>query len=115
MSLRISIPERLWLPAVDAPRDGSLVFLRDEVVRNAVPSYLRELYADLRTGDEFAPVIVHLKSIPDNEDGRRFLLQFFGQFLGIGATHQVARKKARIMAHWAARLGVQFACSEFEP
>lgn len=86
--------------------DSISVFLRDDVVRCADPNYLLNLYGQLRTGEEFSPVTVHLTSIPDDENGRRFLLQFFGQFLGVETTHTVARKKARIMAQWGARLGI---------
>lgn len=85
--------------------DSISIILRYDVVRFAQPAYLHDLYDRLRDGDEFAPVAVHLKSVPDDESGRRFLLQFFGQFLGVGATHFVARKKARIMAHWGEKLG----------
>lgn len=85
--------------------DSISVFLRDDVVRLGNPSYLRELFDNLRAGEEFAPVTAQLTSIPADEHGRRFLLQFFGQFLGLDTTHTVTRKKARIMAHWAAKLG----------
>jgi hypothetical protein len=92
--------------------DSISVFLRDDVVRYAEPSYLCSLYDHLRTAEEFSPVTVQLESIPDNENGRRFLLQFFGQFLGVGATHTVARKKARIMAHWGTKMGISVAVDD---
>ena len=89
--------------------DSISVLLRDDVVRSAKPSYLRSLYDNLRRAEEFSPVAVQLNFVPDNEDGRRFLLQFFGQFIGVGAMHTVPRKKARIMAHWGSKMGVSIA------
>ncbi len=80
--------------------------LRDDVVRYVEPSYLGTLYDNLCTGEKFSTVTVHLGSIPNNESGRWFLLQFLGRFLRVGAAHTVARKKARIVAHWGAKMGI---------
>jgi hypothetical protein len=44
-------------------------------------------------------------SVPDDERGTRFLDQFFGKALQLPATRFVAHKKARIMRHWASKLG----------
>jgi hypothetical protein len=85
--------------------DSISVFLNDNVIRAAEPAYLDDLYRTVRKSAEFEPVTIHLRSIPDDEDGKRFLRQFFGQVLGVPATHIVARKKARIMLHWGSKLG----------
>jgi len=86
--------------------DSIAVFVNDDVVRLAKQSYLNKLFKDVRGSAEFAPVIIHLTSIPDDVDGQRFLRQFFGPGIGVPTTHTVARKKARVMREWAARLRV---------
>jgi len=93
--------------------DAISVFLRDEVVAKGLDDYLRNLYVDLRHSHEFEAVTVRLRSVPDNEDGDRFLDQFLGidrKDLTTGSTAiplrtKVARKKARIMLHWAVKTG----------
>ena len=97
---------RVWTTTLNMRRDSRPLLWLGTVSDAESVAHLRALYDHLRTGEEFSPVTVHLDSVPDNEQGRRFLLQFFGQFLGVGATHTVARKKARIMAHWGGKLGV---------
>jgi len=87
--------------------DSISIFVDDNVVQFGEPSYLHELFETVHKSDEFAPVTVHLSSVPENEDSQRFLRQFFGQVLGVPPTHVVARKKARIMAHWGARFGIK--------
>ena len=85
--------------------DSISVFVNDDVVRTAKASYLYDLFETVRNSSEFQPIRVHLKSVPDDERGRRFLSQFFGQVLNVPTTHVVARKKARIMYHWGNKLG----------
>ncbi len=85
--------------------DSISIFLDDNVVRHAESAYLNDLYRTVHKSEEFEPVKIRLKFVPDHEDGKRFLRQFFGQVLGVSETHTVTRKKARIMVHWGNKLG----------
>jgi hypothetical protein len=93
--------------------DAISVFLRDEVVAKGFDDYLRNLYVDLRHSHEFEAVTVDIRSVPENEDGDRFLDQFLGierkdftaQSTEMPSQAEVARKKARIMSHWAGKIG----------
>ena len=86
--------------------DAVSVFLADEVVSDAPASYLTKLYADVRESLEFELVSVRIESVPSDTKGRNFLDRFIGV-----ATPQLPReltamkKKARIMEHWAAKIG----------
>ncbi|NQT11495.1 MAG: hypothetical protein HQ582_02020 [Planctomycetes bacterium] len=91
--------------------DAIAVFLRSRVAAGAEASYLKELFARLCQGGEFRDVTVSLGGVPRNEEGSRFLDQFLG-LVGAEAERQqfpvelqMLYKKARIMAHWAGRIG----------
>ncbi len=91
--------------------DAIAIFIASEVVTLAEPSYLRELFKTIRGSLEFAETTVAIRSIPDTDDGRRFL----DQFVGSDSPEMISKcfprdvsalwKKARIMAHWASRIG----------
>jgi len=91
--------------------DAIAAFISSGVVAQAEPSYLRDLFAGLRRSPEFREVTITVRSVPKTEEG----LRFFDQFLGFTATDAmvravplnrlVLRKKARIMAHWASKIG----------
>ena len=93
--------------------DAISVIMPSEVVANAEPTYLKDLYARLRQSDEFQKVTLRLESLPWGEDAIRFL----GQFLGLAEVEAKAQqfpvdlrmfhKKARIMAHWGDRIGAE--------
>ncbi|HTQ39204.1 MAG TPA: hypothetical protein VMJ32_09245 [Pirellulales bacterium] len=85
--------------------DSISIFLDDNIVRDGECEYLDDLYRNVRKSTEFEPVNIELRSIPNNESGKRFLRQFFGQVLGVPPKHTVTRKKARIMVHWGNKLG----------
>ncbi len=93
--------------------DAITVFLASEVVAEAEPSYLNELFAKLRRSDEFRDATLSLEHVPRNEEGGRFLDQFLGLVEGAVEIQrfpvdlQVLYKKARIMAHWAGRIGAK--------
>ncbi|MHB1035475.1 MAG: hypothetical protein ACYC35_12135 [Pirellulales bacterium] len=82
------------------------VFIADEVMANAKPAYLAALFRDLRASDEFALVAISVVTIPHGEAGAAFFEQFLGACRP-ALPHRVetTRKKARIMTHWAAKLG----------
>ncbi|MCA9233859.1 MAG: hypothetical protein KDA44_00210 [Planctomycetales bacterium] len=85
--------------------DTISVFLADAVVASSTPRQLEELLLDLRGSPEFEPVVIRLDKIPDDEAGRRFMQQFFGRNPSQPLHLSVTRKKARIMRHWAERIG----------
>ena len=82
------------------------VFVSDAVMSSAEPSYLRELYCALARSDEFEEVGVRLVSVPSHSAGRAWLDQFVGRDIpGFPYDMAATRKKARIMAHWAMKIG----------
>jgi hypothetical protein len=92
--------------------DSISVFVDDAVLRSAKPSYLDDLYKSLRLSPEFHPMTIRIWSVPEDERGERFLQQFFGRSVALPFTQVGVRKKARILAHWAAKLGARVECRE---
>lgn len=88
--------------------DSISVFIDDAVLSNGRPDYLNQLFVRLRASTEFKPTRIKVTDVPATEEGDRFLTQFFGKVLAAPITQVVAYKKARIMEHWAAKLGVDF-------
>ena len=102
---------RSWANSSSSVADAIGVVIANEVVAQAQPSYLGGLYARRRCSDEFSEVTVSIRNVPEDQDGAKFLDQFLG-LTDAGAmprtrslTLRVLRKKARIMAHWATRIG----------
>ena len=97
--------------------DAISVFIRDEVVSEGLDEYLRNLYDDLRHSHEFEVVTFDISTLPNSADGDRFLDQFMGidanelahRMIATPLRTRLARKKARIMAHWAEKIGVAVA------
>ena len=97
--------------------DSISVFLRDEVVLSATADYLNQLYAQFRHSQEFEEVTVHIASVPGTDQGKRFGKQFLGNMAGspedtlrnYPLETQIMRKKARIMVHWARKIGAKVA------
>ena len=65
---------------------------------------------------EFKPTRIEVLDVPATDSGEKFVDQFLGIPLP-GQTRRVSRfsvwvpyKKARIMKHWAARVGAQLKC-----
>jgi hypothetical protein len=85
--------------------DAISVILPDRVVQGAAPEYLKDLYAKLLKIDEFEPVLVHIDFIRANPSGEEFCDRFLGGQRLLPAIFEVMRKKARIMQHWAEKLG----------
>lgn len=92
------------------------VFVEEHVVR-APENYLRHLYARLRRSPEFAVRDVEIVSVPRSQAGAGFLDQFLGVTPGEFQAQRPMRisvmfKKARIMKHWADRIGADVTISE---
>jgi len=82
------------------------VFVSDSVISNADPNYLAGLWNSLKTGEEFEIQSVTINSVPDDSSGEDFLVQFVGAKDANFPVHMRAmRKKARIMHHWANKIG----------
>ena len=83
------------------------VFISDGVLSTAEPSYLAELYGSLIHADEFDKVSLRVFSVPENAEGCVFVRQFIGDAVPLLPYDMIAmRKKARIMTHWAKKVGV---------
>jgi hypothetical protein len=101
--------------------DAIAVFIASEVVVGGEPSYLYGLFQKLRGSPEFAETSITIRSVPDTEDGRRFSDQFLGSDRPgtisplSPVDMSVPWKKARIMAHWATRIGATLSVSPPSP
>jgi hypothetical protein len=86
--------------------DAISVFLNDEVFNGASRKYLNELYSQLVQSPEFEIVSLNVESIPSTDRGNDFVDQFLGND-GAWRTEvlKLPRKKARIMEHWARKIG----------
>ena len=81
-------------------------FVSDSVISNADPSYLSDLWRSLRTGEEFEKLWVTIENAPRDKSGSDFLEQFVGaEAVSFPKEFLAMRKKARIMQHWAEKIG----------
>ena len=90
--------------------DAISIFIRSEVLVQNERGYLWPLYQKVLHSPEFSPVRVKLNKVPPTESGEKFLEQFLGDFSSTSAlplTLSIPFKKARIMEHWATRIGAQ--------
>ncbi len=86
--------------------DSISVILTDEVFDGATQEYLNDLYGRLLQSSEFEIVALRIVFMPRTERGLNFIDQFVGDAPGWQTDElRVHRKKARIMKHWATRLG----------
>ena len=84
------------------------VFIADAVLSRADPSYLAELYGSLIHADEFDKVSIRLVSVPEHPEARAFVQQFIGSHApALPYEMPAMRKKARIMIHWAKKIGAE--------
>lgn len=84
------------------------VFVADPVVDDAEPRFLAKFYRTLVHADEFEKVSILLVSVPDSPAGLAFVQQFVSNDMPALPYEMVAmRKKARIMMHWAKRIGAR--------
>jgi hypothetical protein len=90
--------------------DAVSVFIVDTVVAEAPADYLANAYAKLLRSEEFELVSMRIDSIPAGPSGRMFCDRFLdGSTPRLPAVVDLMRKKARIMSHWAAKIGGQVA------
>ncbi len=82
------------------------VFISDIVLSDAGDAYLFELYSTLLTSNEFAMETIRVDCIPNDSLGIAFLDQFLGvEISSLPYEMIAAQKKARIMRHWATKIG----------
>ncbi len=114
LSRRLPIPVKQGLSYPDAQIgqfeliccDAVSVLIADEVVAEAPSDYMADLYSKLRKSDEFQLVAVRVDSIPDSPRGQEFCNRFLGgREPEPSAVMKLMRKKARIMQHWAEKIG----------
>lgn len=82
------------------------LFLSDDVLTHAEPQYMADLANAVTGSPEFQKISIRVFSIPDSDAGARFADQFLGVPLTeVPLQQSVFRKKARIMVHWAKKIG----------
>ena len=90
--------------------DAISIFLRSEVVAQNDKLYLWPLFKKVLDSSEFKAATVSIVQVPETESGGKFVQQFLG---GVPVkrvfpmTLTMPFKKARIMEHWATRVGAQ--------
>lgn len=90
--------------------DSISIFLRSEVIEQNDKSYLYPLFEKVLESAEFKPVAVAITHVPNTEMGKKFVGQFLGESSAVNELPlflKIPFKKARIMAHWAERVGAQ--------
>jgi hypothetical protein len=90
--------------------DAVGIFLRSEVLEQNDGSYLRPLFKKVSESSEFRPATVSILRVPTTESGEKFLEQFVGPAAlkrVFPITLTMPFKKARIMEHWASRVGAE--------
>ncbi|MHC4973178.1 MAG: hypothetical protein ACYTG3_12680 [Planctomycetota bacterium] len=86
--------------------DAKAVFVHDEVAQGGSATYLDRLYERLLESEEFALATVEVQAVPEDEEGLRYLDQFLGMRRpSLPLRASVPKKKARIMQHWATKIG----------
>ena len=92
--------------------DAISIFIADEVASGARKGYLADLYGSLLRSQEFAETTLRIESLPAGVRGEAFIDQFLGQSPDLPAVLALSRKKARIIYHWASRIGAQVSLSD---
>jgi hypothetical protein len=97
--------------------DSISAFIRSEVLLGQDKhSYLQSLFQKVLESPEFRLTKAEVREVPATESGQKFLYQFLG-IPSLGAERPATRvsvwapfKKARIMKHWATRIGAHVEC-----
>ncbi len=96
--------------------DAISAFVRSEVLfEQHQHKYLQDVFQRVLESPEFRPTRVKVLDVPATESGQKFLDQFVGlATLGRAKSVWVPFKKARIMKHWAARVGARVDCAALQ-
>src|SRR5882724_11538934 len=93
--------------------DAISAVIRSEVAAQADREYLQDLLRKISKSPEFVAATVKIEHVPLNEAGQKFVDQFLGmkvqtlRELGFLRRFTMPMKKARILKHWATRVGAQ--------
>jgi len=90
--------------------DAIGIFLRSEVIAQNDKTYLWPLFKKVLESSEFKPTNVSIVEVPKTESGEKFVEQFLGvvpEKWIFPVTLTMPFKKARIMEHWAGRVGAR--------
>jgi len=90
--------------------DAISIYLRSEIIEQNDRSYLWPLFKQVSESSEFKPATVSIAQVPATESGNKFLEQFVGSSATARAFPMILTipfKKARIMEHWATRVGAE--------
>jgi hypothetical protein len=92
--------------------DAVSIFIRSEVLDQMDLAEFQSLVQKTSQSTEFQPTTVTITEIPRTESGLSFVDQFLCSFepekvAGFPSTLIVPFKKARIMEHWATRIGAK--------
>jgi hypothetical protein len=110
INLDLTEEEALWGQFELICCDAISVFLRSEVVAQNDRFYLWPLFKKVLESPEFKPVAVNVARVPETESGEKFVEQFLGAVpvkRVFPMTLTMPFKKARIMEHWATRVGAE--------
>ncbi len=99
--------------------DSISAFIRSEILAGQNDeTYLQALLLQILASPEFQPVIAQIESIPNTELGEKFTDQFLGHTFTQSAVYPkplcITIKKARLMKHWADRIGAQMTCTDLQ-
>lgn len=100
--------------------DAVGAILSSEVLDCGARDYLMSLFKRVAQSSEFSSCEVTIMEVPCSKDGLKFADQFLGvdapslQLLDFPVRMEVSLKKARIMKHWAERIGAGLECDEIE-
>jgi len=87
--------------------DAIGIFLRSEVLEQNGRDYLEALFRQVMASDEFKLCSVRVIDVPNTESGEKFIAKFLNRSQTIPIAFETPFKKARIMEHWAKRVGAQ--------
>ena len=96
--------------------DAIAAFIRSEILWEQDQNYLNSLWMKILASPEFKSAKIDVLELPATESGEKFAEQFLGMSVSnlktgtSGYSVSVPFKKARIMKHWAARIGAQVRC-----
>jgi hypothetical protein len=106
----LSLEKAIWGQFELICCDSISVFISAEITNDGNPSYLEYLYSRLKTSSEFELTRVSIRDVPKSNEGNRFLRQFFGpqhfNTITFPSNSIIHFKKARIMKHWAIKIGI---------
>jgi len=108
INLDLTEEEALWGQFELICSDAISIFLRTEIVVQNDRLYLWPLFQKILQSSEFLPATVRISDVPETESGEMFVEQFLGR-VPVKRVFPVAIgmpfKKARIMEHWARKIG----------